>query len=304
VASEERGQGENGEQANAPCPICAGKSHSQHRPGLTPPMLRCHGCGTLWQPLNRDPEQRLPEQYGEAYYNSWGDPEAARLLKLHTFSRLLCLLERYVPPGRLLDVGCAMGALLDAAASRGWHPTGVEISAFAAERAREALGLPVHTGALEAVSLPPGSFDAITMTDVLEHLPDPLGTLRRCHDLLAPGGYLLLTTPQVGCLSHRVMGSAWFHYKAEHLQLLPPSALHLLLEAAGFELIHLAPAHKTVSVHYLAGVCAAYPRPIITPLLSIVDRAPRAITQAFLSLPSGEQLAVAGKRHSVGSQGQ
>ena len=91
--------------------------------------------------------------------------------------RLLDVLRPHVPGGTLLDVGAGHGLMLDEARRRGFAVTGLELSAAAAAHAREALGLEVIEATLETADLPRGTFDAIVLTDVFEHVSDPVGVL-------------------------------------------------------------------------------------------------------------------------------
>jgi SAM-dependent methyltransferase len=105
-----------------------------------------------------------------------------------------------VPPGcrRVLEVGCGAGGLGRLLKARGCHVTGVELVPEAAEAARAHLDH-VVTADVEADGLPfaPGSFDAVIFADVLEHLIDPWRVLREAADLLAPGGCVVASIPNV-----------------------------------------------------------------------------------------------------------
>ena len=101
---------------------------------------------------------------------------------------------------RVLDVGCSTGYLAAAIAARGNEVLGVEYDEASAAIARER-GLEVLTADLEtndlAAHFGAGSFDVVVFADVLEHLRDPLPVLRRSHDLLAPGGYVVISLPNI-----------------------------------------------------------------------------------------------------------
>lgn len=273
------------------CPVCLSQDVVLPGPAMAPPMLRCRGCGLLWQ----DGAVTLgPEHYEEDYYDAWGDLQAAREVKLDTFGRYLSVLERHVAVGRLVDVGCAMGYLLEAARGRGWEPWGVEVSRFAGGQARQSFGAQrIHIGTLEDSNLPRGGFSAVCMTDVLEHLPDPVALLRLARDLLRPDGCVLIATPQVGCISQRMMGSGWYQVKEEHTTLFTPVALRTALHAAGFDIVHSSPARKTLTLSYVAHHFRIYRRALITPLLSALERLLGPMARLRLPMPTGEQLVIA-----------
>lgn len=255
-------------------------------------MVCCRDCTLLYQPVERS--EPVADNYPAGYYDSWGEPEHARAVKRATFDRYLRALERHVRPGRLLDVGCAFGYLLEAAAARGWEPYGVELSVEGARQAARAVGEGrVFCGALETAPLEAGSFHAVTLTDVLEHLPDPVGSLRRCRELLTPDGRVLIVTPRAGGLSQRLMGRHWFQYKDEHLQLFTLQALRKALGRAGLAVVEHSPVRKLLSLRYLAGQFERYPRPVVTPALRMLNRLPGPMTTHLWALPTGEQLVLA-----------
>jgi len=98
------------------------------------------------------------------------------------------------PDPRIVDLGCGTGGNLPMLARHG-YVTGVEASATASARAREATGLAVLTAEAQATGLADGAFQLATMFDVLEHLDEEQPTLREVRRLLAPGGLFLFTVP-------------------------------------------------------------------------------------------------------------
>jgi SAM-dependent methyltransferase len=123
-----------------------------------------------------------------------GDYFAERPALLKDGASLAEWFETLSPGRRLLEVGCASGAVLEAAAARGWNVQGVEYSADAAREAA-AHGVPVFNGGLEEAQLADASQDVVFLGDVLEHVPDPAATLREVARVLAPGGALALRGP-------------------------------------------------------------------------------------------------------------
>ena len=110
--------------------------------------------------------------------------------------------------GAVLDVGCGDGSLLMALKDAGWQVTGTEIDPKAAAAAR-ARGLEVHHGTLDSVTLQPGRFQAIVLNHVIEHVPDPVASLKVCGQLLAEEGLIVVLTPNLVGLGHRWFGRFW-----------------------------------------------------------------------------------------------
>jgi SAM-dependent methyltransferase len=148
---------------------------------------------------------------------------------------------RYKPCGQLLDVGCATGDFLDVMRQYpGWEVCGVELSDYASRYAREQLGLDVRTGTLESAQFPEAVFDVVTLWDVIEHLPDPLGTLRQIHRLLRPGGLLVFNTPNLESLDARLFKAYWIGYELpRHLHVFSRRTLLTLIEIACFRLVDM-----------------------------------------------------------------
>lgn len=124
------------------------------------------------------------------------------------------------PGGRLLDVGCGSGAFLSMMRDLGWDVRGVEPDEAAVRRASFDLRPRLHAGSLESAAFDEAGFDAITMHHVIEHVPDPVATLSACARLLAPGGRLVIMTPNADALGRRIFGRRWLHWD-------PPRHLHL-----------------------------------------------------------------------------
>lgn len=132
----------------------------------------------------------------------WWDPQGPQR-PLHELNPArLGYVSRYVTlaGARVLDVGCGGGLLSEAMAAQGAQVTALDLAPELVEVARLHLlesGLQVDYRLQSVESLAdeaPGSFDAITCMEMLEHVPDPGSVLRACAKLLKPGGVLLLST--------------------------------------------------------------------------------------------------------------
>ena len=137
--------------------------------------------------------------------------------------------------GRLVDVGCGSGELIERLGALGWETEGVDFDESAIRVAR-ARGLTAHVGTLQSQKYAEASFDAITMSHVIEHVHHPLELLRECHRILKPGGRLVIATPNSESWGHERYGIHWVGLDPpRHLFVLTPSLLRCLLELAGFQ---------------------------------------------------------------------
>jgi SAM-dependent methyltransferase len=142
--------------------------------------------------------------------------------------------------GRLLDFGCGGGAFLQRMHRQGWQVTGIEIADDAVERIRVQLGLQVLAGTLPHPDLQPESFDVLTMWQSLEHVHAPRDVLRAAHELLAPGGLLFATVPNIDSLGFRWFGADWYALDLpRHLCHFTAMTLPVMLERSGFQVMHL-----------------------------------------------------------------
>lgn len=138
------------------------------------------------------------------------------------------------PNGRLLDVGCGNGSFLWQMRMLGWEVCGVEPDPKSAEQARAA-GLDVRTGLLPQVSLPENHFDSVILTHVIEHLHEPLETLRRCWKLLKPNGSIAILTPNYDAAGRKCFGGDWRGLEIpRHLVLFTEHSLMQAMEKCGF----------------------------------------------------------------------
>jgi SAM-dependent methyltransferase len=137
----------------------------------------------------------------------------------------------------LLDFGCGDGAFLRHMRSLGWTVSGVEQDPRAAEVARQLIGQEsIHTSIDDARAKAPDGYDVITLSHVIEHLLDPIGTLQECASALRPGGKLVITTPNTESRGHRYFQRNWLHLDPpRHITLYNPGTLTDLARRAGFK---------------------------------------------------------------------
>ncbi len=142
--------------------------------------------------------------------------------------------------GRLLDVGCGSGAFLAKMRELGWDAVGMEFDRQAIKMAREHFGLNIYEGILEKASFSENEFDAITMNHVIEHLYDPITTLKECYRILKPGGKLVVITPNTESLGACLFDRAWPGWDApRHLHLFSPRTLRNCAKRARLQMVKL-----------------------------------------------------------------
>jgi 2-polyprenyl-3-methyl-5-hydroxy-6-metoxy-1,4-benzoquinol methylase len=234
----------------AAAPAAADFVPSNHRPGGHGDLYRCLECGTVQQP-GLPAGAPLHALYRDMVDDAYLEEEAGRRA---TARRLLARIARHAPAGRLLDVGCGHGLLLDEARRAGYAVTGLELSRAAAAHARAELGLDVRETALEAFAQhADGRFDAIVCADVLEHLDDPRAALATSAQLLAPGGVLCVVTPDPSSPTARIAGRRWWGFVPAHTCLLPRRTLLELIAAQGLTIAADEPLVRSFELRYWLG---------------------------------------------------
>jgi SAM-dependent methyltransferase len=151
---------------------------------------------------------------------------------------------------RWLDVGCSSGGFIKAAKTQGCNIEGVEPAPRAAAAAREA-GLTVFTGTLQEAHFPDASFDAVSLSEVIEHLRDPASLLQEIRRLLKPNGVFSLTTGNAESWTMRWIGPRWEYLDLNrhggHVSFFTPSSLDLLAKRCGLKLVRLETRAVTFS---------------------------------------------------------
>ncbi len=232
------------------CPLCDDSSSTLVRRIEVPAanhighfeLRRCRTCD-LVHVSPRLCDEELTELYDEDFYFSTGGTLGTLTSSIVELiqSRRRERVERYVSPGRLLDIGSGDGRFVQHMARHGWAATGIDFSTAALECSRRFhSGARFFHGALEDHNFPERSLDLVTLWQVLEHIGEPLELLERCHILLRPGGMIVAGVPNIDGLSSRLTGSRWWGLDVPRHQIhYTPATLRRMLEAAGFRVIHI-----------------------------------------------------------------
>ncbi|MFT4057698.1 MAG: class I SAM-dependent methyltransferase [Novosphingobium sp.] len=247
-------------------------------------LVRCVQCDLAYV-SNPPDEEALRKLYsaGESdYHSELHDPDSTASRRMAAIAaRHLKFTRRFATSGRLVDVGCSSGEFLLVARDAGFDCSGIEFSHESAEEAHRRTGLTIERGTLQDTELTPGSCDVLTLFDVIEHVPDPSADLRAAFDLLAPGGWLVLSTPNIDGLFPRLSYPLanrldyWPHPEPpHHLFQFSEATLARMVEAAGFTVA--GTRHCNIDLAYTFGAP------------STLARMPKRLAYAALFAPAAK----------------
>ncbi len=204
-------------------------------------LVRCTKCGTEY--LNPAPSAEvLAEAYASDYY---GEGSKKFIGPVGSAFRWIQdgrtrLVRPFVPPDEsepvVLDVGCGNGNFLRGAKRAGYVVEGTELTAESARRASPDGDLKVHVGELSSLDLEKGRYSLVTLWHVLEHVSEPLATLRAANRLVERKGWVFVSLPNAASWQSRACGADWFHRDPpRHLWHFSPATLSRILRRAGFQ---------------------------------------------------------------------
>lgn len=247
------------------------------------PVSRCLECGFIYL-SERPVEKALREMYSKDYYDNADVGYGGYVDNFRKYNRIFTSLfrkragdiEPFRGGGKLLEVGCAHGFLLDFLRERKWDVKGVEVSPLAAEYASGELNLDVKNCQLEEAGFVDSSFDVVLLLDVLEHLHRPFETLTEIGRILKPSGTLVVQCPWE--LTHwEERAEAFLKGMKQctitpdavpaHLYFFEPETLEAFLEKGGFTTI------KKQSGNY--GAVRRHIKPPVINRGSIIERTGR-----------------------------
>jgi SAM-dependent methyltransferase len=211
-------------------------------------MVRCLTCGLVRSDPVLDAEA-LAALYRESSFDYGDELEGIRATYGAALDRLAS-----VAPGRngLLDVGCGSGFVLELARDRGWQAIrGVEPSTEAIAEADAAVRPAIVQDVLREGLFEAESFDAVTLFQVLDHIPEPVAFLRECLRILRPGGAILALNHNVTAWSARILGERSPIIDVEHTYLYSPETMRRIFGQVGFEVVTVGPVRNTYSTTYL-----------------------------------------------------
>lgn len=171
--------------------------------------LVCNGCSTLISQKGLRSEQILVKNdeedfYGKKYWlshqqNDLGCPDIFKRSRSDLSDRcihwLRTILKYKLPPAKTLELGSSHGGFVSMLRQCGYDAMGLELSPWIADFASKTFNIPMLIGPIEGQDIEKSSLDLIVLLDVLEHLPDPLATLKTCFNFLKEDGIIVIQTP-------------------------------------------------------------------------------------------------------------
>lgn len=262
---------------------------------FSPQYLKCARCQTLvtrTMPTGDVTDVRGDEAglYGKDYWfahqeNDVGYPNILARSRTDLPERcvhwLRTVLKYKLPPGRTLELGAAHGGFVALLQWAGFEATGLELSPWIADFARKTFGVPMLQGPVERQPIPPGSLDVIAMMDVIEHLPDPIGTLTYCQRLLKPDGLFVIQTPGLPEDKTFEQMRETNDYFVNHLK--PDEHLYLMSRTATRELFARVGCPRVV---FEPAIFAQYDQFFVASAGELKEQSPEAIRSTLESAPS------------------
>jgi len=242
------------------CTLCCGGDIRSYATKNSHNVYKCGGCNLLFVwPLPNNPHELYSPDYFSGASCGFGyvDYDRDKATMLDTFNIYLDKIEKFSgTKGKLLDVGAATGYFLELASRRGWEVYGVEVSDYAAKKAREK-GIRVITGTWEDANFKEDYFDAICFWDVIEHLPDPNAALSHASKLIKSKGIIAFSTPDAGSMTAKLLGRYWhLLVPPEHLFLFNKQNIDDLLRNNGFSTLYIDKIGKKFALQYVAKTLA------------------------------------------------
>lgn len=233
---------------NATLPLVVGEDDLTGKPGRFH-FVTCNHCGLAFQHPRLTLDQIKP-YYDDEYIahrkkTDWGwlTPFYLKAMRRHDLAKL-ALVDHYIelyPQSNVLDIGCGAATFLQELVARNKvHATGVDFKDLSHLPGFEHIDF--RCGLLAEQGFPERSFDLITMWHFLEHDYDPVTTLKRCRNLLADDGRLVIEVPRLDSLSYRLYRERWPGLQApQHTLLFSRDSLLNMVRSQGLEVVEYLP---------------------------------------------------------------
>jgi SAM-dependent methyltransferase len=265
---------------------------TDHAKSAPPRIVKCRKCGLIY--ANPQPSDvQIAESYADMIDDLYLKEEKGRRESARS---ILNTLKRMNKSGRLLDIGCSAGFLIDEAENYGWDVYGVDLSHWAIDFAKQKFGLQnVTQGVLNEVRYPDNFFDVVIMKDVIEHLINPKSELKEIHRILKPGGVICINTPNIVSLTSKILRARWWGINQAHLyyftwHYFAWGSLHKMLYEVGFHPFRTKSHVRVFTFKYWMSRFGSYNKMIYRLLVFFMERF--HLENQLLRINLGDQIDV------------
>ena len=222
-------------------------------------LVTCNDCGMIYESPRYDADTIV-----KGYMASQeADHDSQYSMRVNSFYKTLVKHAKRLPKlgAKVLDIGTAGGAFLDAAKKFGYDAHGMEPSADLVSRGK-ARGLQIEQGTIESHTFQAGTFDMVCLWDVIEHLPDPKTALIEIKKLLKPDGVLLINFPDIGTAQAKLAGKSFWWILSVHLHHFTRATIKDICFRTGFEVFHFERYWQILEFGYLENMAVHYKIPL------------------------------------------
>lgn len=235
--------------------------------------LKCSNCGLATLSFDGEYDQFIKKYYQQGYfqggsdYTGYKDYMMEKECIIRNFRGYLHTISKHVNSGSHLDVGCAAGYFVELMQQHGFDSYGTDVSEFIINQSSPYIRHKLHNAPFHATNYKKGSFDLITMFDIIEHLSEPSKELAISRDLLKDKGYIFIVTGNIRSLYAKFLGK-YNHFFAgpHHLMLFDHQTIKEILKQNGFKTINISSKGKWVSFEYMLQI-AGLSLPLLESLL-------------------------------------
>lgn len=222
-------------------------------------VVRCRHCGLMYSsPRARPADHAIHEsstveglldgvETEKVHRYRWRYEKESG--QVRDFRATRAVLDRLYPNGgKIVEVGSGLGYLLRSFKDTGWEVLGVDPWRELPSFTQRVHGIETIPTTLELAGLPDASADVVVMLHVIEHVPDPVATLREIRRVLKPGGHMVIETPRYDTLMFKLLGHRERSVKCEgHIYFFTFDTLRRTYEKAGFREVDTRAVGRTLS---------------------------------------------------------
>ena len=205
------------------------------------PIKECRDCGLI-QAFPLPSQKQVLLLYRGNYYRNYGPYGSQEKAHRYYFRQKMKQIKQSVNSGKLLDIGCSLGALLEEAEEAGYDASGIDISGYAVNYCRKKNLIAKKNIITDVKNYQ--KYSVITAFEIIEHERNPLASCQKIFSLLKQTGLFVCSVPDSNTLTKRLMGKYWFGFRnKEHLFHFNKQTLSVLLKKAGFRNISVKTDH-------------------------------------------------------------